>query len=95
MKSITKLLGAALAGALPLAAIAADAPSCSLSYDVYEVSVPHTDMEACPTAISAEGAYCRVSVVAEVATIFVFSEEDDCLIKAESFFEDEFALTFK
>lgn len=95
MKTFIKLMGAALAGALPVAAIAADTASCSLSYDVYEASVPHTDMETCPTAILADGAYCRVSVVAEVATIFVFSEEDDCLIKAESFFEDDFTLTFK
>lgn len=66
---------------------------CALSYDVYEASVPHTDMEECPESMVSEGRFCRLSVVAEVATIFSFDEESGCLVEAISFEEDEFTIT--
>ncbi len=75
------------------AAMADDMMDCALSYDVYEMSVPHTDLEACPDAVAAEGLFCRLSVVAEVATIFAFDEESGCLVSAASFEEDEFTIT--
>lgn len=65
--------------------------SCTLSYDVFEGSVPHTDMEECPASLEAGAdTFCRVAVLAEVATVFVFSFEDGCLIEARNYFEDEF-----
>ncbi|KIT17438.1 hypothetical protein [Jannaschia aquimarina] len=77
-----------------LPAVAQDA--CALPYETYEIAVPHTDLETCPSAIDApEGSYCRVSVVAEVATIFVFAEADDCLVSTQALYEEEFALTFE
>ena len=69
--------------------------SCALSYEVYEYSVPHTDLEDCPAVMAGEGQFCRVAVMAEVATIFAFSEETGCLVAARAFEEDGFSLTFK
>ncbi len=69
---------------------------CALSYDVYEASVPHTDLEECPEAMGDMGEgelFCRLSVVAEVATIFAFDEDSGCLIESRSFEEDEFTIT--
>lgn len=95
MKTICASLIAASAGIVALAgsAVAEDDMQCALSYDVYEMSVPHTDLEECPEQMAAEGMFCRLSVVAEVATIFKFDEESGCLTEARSFEEDEFEIT--
>lgn len=92
MKSI---LIAAIAGVFALGgtALADEGADCALSYDVYEASVPHTDLEECPAAMAGEGLFCRLSVVAEVATIFVFDENTGCLTGAKSFEEDEFTIS--
>ena len=42
-----------------------------------------------------EGAYRRVSIIAEVATIFAFPEELDCIVKSKSFDGDQFKIKFK
>ncbi len=69
----------------------ADSHDCTLSYEVFEGSVPHTDMEECPQSLEAgDDAFCRVAVLAEVATVFVFSFENGCLMQARNYFEDEF-----
>lgn len=50
-----------------------------------------TDMEAWPASLSGcEGAFCLVSGGAEVATVFVFSHDSNCLTTAMSFYEDNF-----
>jgi len=69
--------------------------ACALPYDTFEIGVPHTDLTECPAAMAAEGTYCRLSLVAEVATVFAFSEADDCLVAARAFFEDEYVLGFE
>ncbi|MEJ6404548.1 hypothetical protein V8J85_16785 [Yoonia sp. 2307UL14-13] len=79
-----------------LAATAAQAQNaCPLSYDIFEIGVPHTDMDTCPDSMAAEGTYCRLSLVAEVATIFAFSEETDCLVTSQAYYDDQFTLTIE
>ncbi len=73
----------------------ADGHGCALSYEIYEHSVPHTDMEECPAGLAAADSFCRLSIMAEVATVFVFSEETSCPIKAQAFEEDPFDVTFQ
>lgn len=69
---------------------------CAMSYEVFETSVPHTDMEECPASMGlGEDSFCRVAVVAEVATVFVFSYDTSCLTKTKSFYEDEFSMVIK
>ncbi|MCK0097137.1 hypothetical protein MWU60_16290 [Yoonia sp. F2084L] len=85
------LITAALASLMALPAFAQDA--CPMSYDVFEIGVPHTDMDACPDSMQVENAFCRLSLVAEVATIFAFSEETDCIIASQAYFDDQYALT--
>lgn len=90
-----RVMIAALAGAFALggSALADDMMDCAMSYDVYEASVPHTDLEDCPDMLAGEGRFCRLSIVAEVATIFVFDEDSGCLVESRSFEEDEFTIT--
>lgn len=69
---------------------------CALPYDVFEESVPHTDMAECPGSMEAgEDNFCRVAVLAEVATIFMFSYDSNCLVSSRSYYEDEFVLDIK
>ena len=87
---------AALAAGLAFGgtALAAD-EKCALPYDVFEASVPHTDLEECPAKLRAEGRFCRLAVVAEVATVFIFDEGSGCLVQSVSFEEDEFKITLQ
>ena len=95
MKRILIAAIAAVGGVLVLGgtALAEEGADCALSYEVYEASVPHTDLEECPAGMAGEARFCRLSVVAEVATIFVFDENSGCLAEAKSFEEDEFSIT--
>jgi hypothetical protein len=86
-------LTAALAALAP-AALKAQA-SCARSCDAYEIGVPHADMETCPEAMDRDGTCCRLGLVAEVATVFTFSEADGCLVDTRAFFEDEYLLSFR
>lgn len=67
---------------------------CALPYEVFEASVPHTDIEECPKTLAGENRFCRYSVLAEVATIFVFDENENCLIKTKSFDDEKFRIRF-
>lgn len=95
MKHLSAAAGLCLAASLPVSALADAHGDCPLSYEVYEISVPHTDLEECPPAMQIEGAFCRVSVVAEVATVYAFSEETDCIVASKSFYDDQFKLSFE
>jgi len=92
MKTTYLFIGLALA-ATP--ALADGHETCPLTYEVFEYSVPHTDMEECPDAMESEGSFCRLAVVAEVATIFAFSEESGCIVESKSFDEDQFSIEFE
>ena len=84
---------AALVTAAPAGFADEHADGCALSYETFETAVPHTDLEECPASMQVEDAFCRASVVAEVATIFAFSYEDSCIIASKSYFDDEFTFT--
>ena len=91
-------LAICLAAALPLAAgpVLADShENCPLTYETFEYSVPHSDMEECPESMQSNGAFCRVAIVAEVATVFAFSEESGCIVMSSAFDEDQFEIEFK
>ena len=69
--------------------------SCPLTYETFEYSVPHTDLEACPASMERDGTFCRVAVVAEIATIFAFSEDSGCIVASRAFDGDHFEIEFK
>ena len=87
-----------LAAALALAtgpALADSHESCPLTYETFEYSVPHSDMEECPDSMDTNGSFCRVAIVAEVATVFTFSEEPGYIVKSSAFEEDQFEIEFQ
>lgn len=85
----------AILSLVPTATLSQDTPACPMDYDTYEVSVPHTDLEACPASMAVEGAFCRLSLVAEIATIFAFDEDTFCIVAARSYEDDAFTFDLK
>ncbi len=88
------ILGGAILVLLPMGGIAQEQTACPLNYEAFEVGVPHTDMETCPGTMDTGDTYCRLSLVAEVATVFAFSTETDCIVSTSVFYEESFELRF-
>ena len=82
----------ALSSLLASQAMAAD---CALTYETFEAGVAHTDMADCPEGLGGEGMFCRFTLVAETAAVFVFSEETDCLVETRVYEDDAFTVAFK
>lgn len=69
---------------------------CALSYETFEKVVPHLDAESCPNSSNPDNVFCRISVGGDHAHVFYFSSEgDQCLLKVESFDDEEVELKFK
>ena len=59
----------------PMAAFAAE--TMPLTYESFEVSVPHVDLADCPENLAAEAVFCRATLASDAIHVFVFSEEGD------------------
>lgn len=75
-------LALALSAGLALPALAQDEteagpPALPFTYLMFEASVPHVDLPACPVDLAREGVFCRVALLNDEFHIFVFSEEGD------------------
>ena len=84
-----------VAGLLGFVGSALADSDCALSYEAFEQGIPHTDLEECPSSLKGSGKFCRYSVVAEIATVFVFDEDSNCLVTTKAFYEDDFVVRFK
>ena len=68
---------------LPLAliltgpAFAQDPTAAPMTYEMFELAVPHVDMAACPAPLAAEGRFCRLTTNNEALNVFAFSEDGD------------------
>ncbi|MFZ7092244.1 hypothetical protein [Primorskyibacter sp. 2E233] len=49
----------------------------TLTYEVFEASVAHVDIESCPAEFDPEAVFCRMTLVNDAAHVFVFSFEGD------------------
>lgn len=52
-------------------------PNGVLSYEKFEASVPHVDLEGCPAEFDPEAVFCRMTLATEMAHVFVFDYEGD------------------
>lgn len=97
--SIKRLVGVAAAAsvtALSGVPAGADNAPCALTYEVFESAVAHLDIDHCPDKSFKDQAFCRVVVGGNQAHVFYFSSNDgQCLLKVESFNDDELDLKFK
>lgn len=49
----------------------------SLSYAVFEASIEHVDLEACPAEFDPDAVFCRMTLAADMAHVFVFHYDGD------------------
>jgi len=89
------LLASALAVAAAVAGGGARADECTMSYALFEATVPHVDLTECPAALARDGAFCRLALGAEEAHVFVFDDTSSCLLATKSFDEDAFQVSLK
>ncbi|MEL7000658.1 MAG: hypothetical protein AAFP68_20590, partial [Pseudomonadota bacterium] len=86
----------AAACAAAIASVANGAEPHSLTYSEFEESVPHFDLEDCPTSIATPKTFCRVSFNGDAVHVFVFSEDgEQPLVGFRSFDEDGYSLELK
>ena len=58
----------------PIAALAAEPEAMPLTYETFELSVVHLDLETCPEALLAEGVLCRATLANDEIHVFAFAE---------------------
>lgn len=51
--------------------------SARLTYEVFETSIQHVDLESCPVQFDPEAVFCRMTLANDQAHVFVFGFEDD------------------
>jgi hypothetical protein len=75
--------------ALYFASSAAQAQeTCAMNYPVFEVSIPHLDLPACPKDLARPNAFCRVTTANDAVHVFVFEEKGkQCLLAVKSYRE--------
>lgn len=47
------------------------------SYEVFEAAVEHADLEGCPAQFDPDKVFCRLTLAADLAHVFVFSYNGD------------------
>ena len=66
-----------LATALFATPALAGSQTTSLTYEQFEVAVPHLDLAHCPEALTTEGVFCRATLNHDEIHVFAFSEDGD------------------
>lgn len=83
--------------ALGLAALAAPAAAqtqCPLTYNDFELAIPHLDLEQCPKDLAKPGVFCRVTAANDSVHVFVFADKDKrCLLSMKSY--DKYEISVK
>ncbi|WGW05066.1 hypothetical protein [Tropicibacter oceani] len=65
------------------------------TYDLFETAVSHVDLATCPAEFDPEAVFCRMSLVNDMAHVFVFSfEGDQPLLAVKSYDLDDDFLPF-
>ncbi|SFR41647.1 hypothetical protein [Litoreibacter janthinus] len=52
-------------------------PNGAFTYETFEASVEHADLEGCPAEFDTDVVFCRITLANDQAHIFVFSYEGD------------------
>ena len=58
-----------------------------MTYELFEASIDHADLENCPAQFDPEKVFCRLTVAAEQAHVFVFDYDNDQPLVAVQHFE--------
>lgn len=52
-------------------------PGGGFTYEVFEASIDHADLEDCPVDFDSDANFCRLTLANEQAHVFVFSYDGD------------------
>ncbi|MEO1140222.1 MAG: hypothetical protein AAFW87_12275 [Pseudomonadota bacterium] len=92
----TKLLSLLSASCLALPAWAETPEAIMLSYEQFELAIPHIDLEDCPSSIEATDVFCRATMANNEIHVFAFSNAGDSpLQELNSFPVEEIAEMLK
>lgn len=58
-----------------------------LSYEVFEASITHADMETCPVEFDSDAVFCRLTLANDGAHVFVFSYDGEQPLLAVKHYE--------
>lgn len=87
--------GALATGAKNHGGANADYLEGGLTYELFERSIDHADLETCPAQFDPEQVFCRLTLAAEEAHVFVFSYDgDQTLLAVRHYALDDKLLTF-
>ena len=59
------------------ALFADNADTMPLTYETFEVSVPHVDLDDCPDSLAKAEVFCRATLANDQVHVFAFSEAGD------------------
>lgn len=59
----------------------------AFTYDVFEASVQHADLEGCPAEFDPDAVFCRLTLTTDQAHVFVFSHNGDQPLLAVKHYE--------
>jgi len=81
-------------GLVALATPAAAQTQCPLTYNDFELAIPHLDLEQCPKDLAKPGVFCRVTTANDSVHVFVFEAKDKrCLLSMKSY--DSYEISVK
>lgn len=49
----------------------------ALTYDQFEIAVPHVDLENCPAALAGKDRFCRATLRNEEIHVFAFADSNE------------------
>ena len=92
----TSRAAALVAAMLALSGQATAQEPVPFTYEMFEASVPHLDLEICPEAFAAPNVFCRLAAYHDALHVFAFSEDgDQSLVAFRSYDEDSFEIGLK
>lgn len=59
----------------------------AFTYEIFEKSVPHVDLDGCPAQFDTDAVFCRMTLANDTANVFVFAREGDQVLLAVKSYE--------
>lgn len=58
-----------------------------MTYEIFEASVAHLDLETCPEGLPQSGSFCRAAVLYDMIHVFAFAEDGDSVLTGYAAFD--------
>ncbi len=73
-----------------------ETPPMPLTYDIFEASVAHLDLESCPTGLPQQEVFCRAAFLNDTVHVFAFADDGDSpMVGYAAFDAPDFASTLQ